>query len=126
MVAELVALAAALEVACGVGGSVLSKNFQNEDRDFAGRKWPLPGLLSRGRACALAMGEAGVRVFSSYQFSIYHRWGKQVFTTSDPSQGWNGCNAPEGVYAWTITYRWLGRGGVEVGEVRSGTVVLGR
>ena len=64
--------------------------------------------------------------FSSYQFSIYHRWGKQVFTTTDPSQGWNGFNAPEGVYAWTVSYRWIGRGGVEVGEVRSGTVVLGR
>lgn len=64
--------------------------------------------------------------FTDYQFSIYHRWGKQVFTTSDPSQGWNGLNAPEGVYAWTVSYRWIGRGGVEVGEVRSGTVVLGR
>lgn len=64
--------------------------------------------------------------FTDYQFSIYHRWGKQVFTTADPSQGWNGLNAPEGVYAWTVSYRWIGRGGVEVGEVRSGTVVLGR
>ncbi len=63
---------------------------------------------------------------TSYQFSIYNRWGRQVFTTTDPGQGWDGLNAPEGVYAWMASYRWIGRGGVEVRENRGGTVVLGR
>ena len=40
------------------------------------------------------------------QFSmvIYNRWGQKVFETSDPSIGWDGEDAPAGVYTWTITY----------------------
>lgn len=42
----------------------------------------------------------------SYQFSVFNRWGAQVFSTRDPLQGWNGeANgkvAPEGVYLYVV------------------------
>ncbi len=43
-----------------------------------------------------------------FEMSIYDRWGKQVFTTKDFREGWNGTiegkNAPGGVYVWTIRF----------------------
>ncbi|MHC1776369.1 MAG: gliding motility-associated C-terminal domain-containing protein [Lentimicrobium sp.] len=40
------------------------------------------------------------------QFSmvIYYRWGQKVFETSDYSGGWDGKDAPAGVYSWVISY----------------------
>ena len=40
------------------------------------------------------------------QFSmvIYNRWGQKVFETSDPSIGWDGEDAPAGVYSWVISF----------------------
>jgi len=40
------------------------------------------------------------------QFSmvIYNRWGQMVFETSDYSAGWDGKDAPAGVYSWVISY----------------------
>jgi len=39
-------------------------------------------------------------------FRIYDRWGKQVFSTTDPTKGWdgnyNGNPAPFGVYVWEV------------------------
>ena len=45
---------------------------------------------------------------SGYQFSIYNRWGKQVFSSKDPYAGWNGTvkglQQPIGVYIWICSY----------------------
>jgi gliding motility-associated-like protein len=40
------------------------------------------------------------------QFSmvIYNRWGKMVFETTNPAEGWIGKDAPAGVYTWVISY----------------------
>lgn len=44
-----------------------------------------------------------------YQFTIYNRWGEQIFTTTDRYEGWNGridnnkCEG--GVYVWTLTFK---------------------
>lgn len=39
-------------------------------------------------------------------FSVYDRWGKQVFTTKDPTEGWDGTISGEkaavGVYVWEV------------------------
>ncbi len=41
-------------------------------------------------------------------FKIYNRWGKLVYETKDPAQGWNGMldgqPAPADVYAWLVEY----------------------
>lgn len=38
------------------------------------------------------------------ELSIYNRWGKLIFNTSDLNTGWNGESANEGVYYWVLTY----------------------
>jgi gliding motility-associated-like protein len=42
-------------------------------------------------------------------FSVYDRWGRQVFFTKDPSVGWDGNTAgqvsPVGGYVWMIQYQ---------------------
>jgi gliding motility-associated-like protein len=48
----------------------------------------------------VATGEL-IRQFSMV---IYNRWGQMVFETSDYSGGWDGKNAPAGVYGWVISY----------------------
>lgn len=44
-----------------------------------------------------------------YTFSIYNRWGKIVFQTSSPDQGWDGTtetkNAAQGLYVYKIQYQ---------------------
>ncbi len=39
-------------------------------------------------------------------FTIYNRWGEVVFTTTDPTKGWNGTSGgkdlPMGVYVWEV------------------------
>jgi hypothetical protein len=35
---------------------------------------------------------------------IYNRWGQMIFETSDYSAGWDGKDAPAGVYGWVISY----------------------
>ncbi|MGV8113343.1 MAG: gliding motility-associated C-terminal domain-containing protein [Lentimicrobium sp.] len=42
-----------------------------------------------------------VRMFSMV---IYNRWGQVIFETTNPAEGWDGQDAPSGVYTWTITY----------------------
>jgi gliding motility-associated-like protein len=58
------------------------------------------------------------------QFSmvIYNRWGQLVFETTNPAEGWDGKNAPAGVYSWVISYSDM------VGKVMKmrGSVVLVR
>jgi gliding motility-associated-like protein len=42
-----------------------------------------------------------VRMFNMV---IYNRWGQMIFETSDPVEGWDGKDAPAGVYSWVISY----------------------
>ncbi|MFN4914027.1 MAG: PKD domain-containing protein [Sphingomonadales bacterium] len=49
---------------------------------------------------------------SKYNMKIYDRWGGLIFTTNDPAKSWNGTDAkgdplPEGVYAYTINFRYI-------------------
>jgi len=48
----------------------------------------------------VATGEL-IRQFSMV---IYNRWGQMIFETSDYSVGWDGKDAPAGVYSWVISY----------------------
>ena len=40
-----------------------------------------------------------------YHFYIYNRWGQLLFHTTDPEAGWDGNNAPQGVYAYLVEYK---------------------
>lgn len=46
-----------------------------------------------------------------FSFTIYDRWGQEVFTSSDPAIGWDGTKmdfpAASGVYSWQIYYKAL-------------------
>ena len=47
---------------------------------------------------------------SDFQFSIWNRWGEQIFFTNDPNEGWNGRknnsgeSAPVGSYPYLVTF----------------------
>lgn len=60
-----------------------------------------------------------------YKLSIYNRWGRRIFSTSDPEKGWNGKNgnteAAEGVYIYICEAEAFERG---VSFTRKGTVTL--
>jgi gliding motility-associated-like protein len=36
------------------------------------------------------------------QFSVYDRWGRQVFSTKEMGRGWSGAKASAGTYVWLI------------------------
>lgn len=40
-----------------------------------------------------------------FELRVFDRWGGELFTTSDPYEGWTGKNAEEGVYAWKVELR---------------------
>ena len=46
----------------------------------------------------------------NFRLSIYDRWGKLIFETNDPNEGWNGrhqnngANLPPGVYMYTVGF----------------------
>lgn len=46
--------------------------------------------------------------FSEYHIAIYNRWGQQVYTSSTPTEGWDGYNlgkpCPNGVYTYVISF----------------------
>ncbi len=60
-----------------------------------------------------------------FLFTIFDRWGQEVFSSADPEQGWggtvNGIPAPADVYAWRLTYK--ARETAEAG-ILNGHVVL--
>ena len=56
----------------------------------------------------------------SYSMEIYNRWGTLVFRTEEPTFGWDGANAPEGVYVAVVKYN--SRGGKP--KTATGSVTL--
>lgn len=38
-----------------------------------------------------------------YMLTIYDRWGRPLYSTTDPLVGWNGEDVPIGVYAWQLS-----------------------
>ncbi len=61
---------------------------------------------------------------STFRFSVYDRWGRQLFETSSPSGGWDGTTGgrqqPAGVYVWVCVYKLFG----EQERMQRGTVML--
>ena len=47
--------------------------------------------------------------FENYTFSIFSRWGEQIFVTNDPNEAWNGKfrgeKLPAGVYVYQVSFR---------------------
>jgi|GEM_PF-5416798 len=43
--------------------------------------------------------------FSEFEFSVYNRWGKCIFRTTDPGVQWTADRYPSDVYAWKLSYR---------------------
>lgn len=42
-----------------------------------------------------------------YEFTVYNRWGMQIFATSDPSEGWHPSpSTPQGAYAYVLRVRY--------------------
>ena len=58
---------------------------------------------------------------SGYHLSIYNRWGKLVFSSSDPETGWDGAvqGSPQdvGTYIWICSYHLLGKSYTDKGIV---------
>ncbi len=42
--------------------------------------------------------------FSKFSMVIYNSWGQKQFETTRPAEGWDGKDAPAGVYSWVISY----------------------
>ena len=51
---------------------------------------------------------------------IYNRWGQVLYETTNPLQGWDGKNAPEGVYVLQAEFNCTGK----TSSVYRGTVAL--
>ncbi|MFK7970281.1 MAG: gliding motility-associated C-terminal domain-containing protein [Bacteroidia bacterium] len=66
--------------------------------------------------CFQAIGSGGL----TGTISIYNRWGKRVFTSSNPLACWDGEGAPEGVYVVSLQVRTPGSRMID----RRGTIVL--
>jgi gliding motility-associated-like protein len=39
-----------------------------------------------------------------FRFTIFDRWGKTLYDSVDPQQGWDGGGTPVGVYSWRVHY----------------------
>ena len=62
-----------------------------------------------------------------YELVLFDRWGKEIFRTSDPEQGWdgnykNGSPAPQGVYSYKVIIYNSDAGE----EVKTGKVLLAK
>ena len=54
-----------------------------------------------------------------FELTVFNRWGEIIFTSQDPNIGWNGYvadrgAAPDGVYSYQLSYRFLNQGKSEV------------
>ena len=58
----------------------------------------------------------------SGELRIYNREGLLMFQTDDYTTGWDGNNAPQGVYVWRFSYTTVGRPNTTI--VETGTVLL--
>lgn len=49
-----------------------------------------------------------IQQVKNFTITIYNRWGKQLFQSNNPNQGWNGnyvnSACPDGTYFWVINY----------------------
>jgi hypothetical protein len=43
----------------------------------------------------------------SYTLEVYNRWGSKVFSTASVDEGWDGGDAPMGVYNYFLRYKSL-------------------
>ncbi|MBL7825756.1 MAG: gliding motility-associated C-terminal domain-containing protein [Saprospiraceae bacterium] len=56
------------------------------------------------------LGKGFLEGVEDFQFSIWNRWGEQVFSTSNPEEAWNGRKnnnggmSPPGVYVYVVTF----------------------
>ncbi|MCB9169088.1 MAG: gliding motility-associated C-terminal domain-containing protein [Flavobacteriales bacterium] len=41
----------------------------------------------------------------AYDLRIFDRWGQEIFASADRNEGWDGTDAPSGVYVWTLRVR---------------------
>lgn len=67
----------------------------------------LPNAFApEGKNTQKRFGLANSQIVKLAYFNIYDRWGKEVFTTTDPTKEWdgtvNGQIAPMGVYVWNV------------------------
>ena len=46
----------------------------------------------------------------SYSMQVYDRWGRLLFSTDNPQQGWDCSECPVGVYVWRMEYKAAGEG----------------
>ena len=58
----------------------------------------------------------------SYNLHIYDRWGRLLFSTDNPHQGWNCSESPAGVYVWRMEYKAASEGS----KILTGSVTVVR
>jgi gliding motility-associated-like protein len=72
--------------------------------------------------------EFGLQGFVSYVFTVFNRWGEVVFSTSNPTEFWDGRkqgtedSAPEGTYV----YKFVGVTSLAQTVEKSGSITLVR
>jgi gliding motility-associated-like protein len=54
-----------------------------------------------------------------FELTVFNRWGEIIFSSQDPNIGWNGYvadrgAAPDGVYSYQLSYRFLNQGKSEI------------
>lgn len=80
----------------------------NIDYEHCAQELYLPNAFTPG---ADALNPVFLPVFSypdeieEYRMEIYNRWGTLVFRTEEKTFGWDGTNAPDGVYAVIVHYK---------------------
>jgi len=58
----------------------------------------------------------------SYSLQVYDRWGRQLFSTENPYEGWDGRGCPTGTYVWRMEYKAAG----EKPQLLTGSVTVVR
>ena len=97
----------------------------NIDYEHCAQELYLPNAFTPG---ADALNPVYLPVFSfpgeieEYRMEIYNRWGGLVFRTEELTFGWDGANAPDGVYAVVVRYKTRG----EAAKTVKGNVVVVR